>query len=342
MEVVIMYDQEKKKSRGFGFLSFAEEEACCKAVADHFVTIQNKQVEIKRAEPRSNQAQGDRGGLDGAPLEQWGAPPLMANGHHQPGGHPHMLASQAVAHHNPPPPASPYATWGAPQGPPAQPVPQQPQPTAYPTQYGPAQPQVHHVQGPPPSGWGQPPPVAVQAPPHAAAPAPHWGPTHMQTYASPPPAATPQPAPQYQTVYPAVPAAAAPQQHPSAAQQYWGAAPAPGDPYAAQPRSDPYAAYAAPPAAAAPQPGATVAYPYQQYHPHAAMVAAAAAKAPLQPAYAAGPPAGEYYAPATSPPVAYPGSVAPAPTDMATAGGLGPQRPAYGTQPSPYHPYRRT
>lgn len=43
-EVVIMYDQEKKKSRGFGFLSFTEELSREQAVAEHFVNIQNKQV----------------------------------------------------------------------------------------------------------------------------------------------------------------------------------------------------------------------------------------------------------------------------------------------------------
>ena len=43
-EVVIMYDQEKKKSRGFGFLSFETEAARERAVADHFVMVQNKQV----------------------------------------------------------------------------------------------------------------------------------------------------------------------------------------------------------------------------------------------------------------------------------------------------------
>ena len=43
-EVVIMYDQEKKKSRGFGFLSFETEAARERAVAEHFVMIQNKQV----------------------------------------------------------------------------------------------------------------------------------------------------------------------------------------------------------------------------------------------------------------------------------------------------------
>ena len=39
-----MYDQEKKKSRGFGFLSFEDENARERAVAEHFVAIQNKQV----------------------------------------------------------------------------------------------------------------------------------------------------------------------------------------------------------------------------------------------------------------------------------------------------------
>ena len=45
-----MYDQEKKKSRGFGFLSFADESACSKAVAEHFVNIQSKQVNIRSFE----------------------------------------------------------------------------------------------------------------------------------------------------------------------------------------------------------------------------------------------------------------------------------------------------
>ena len=46
-EVVIMYDQEKKKSRGFGFLSFEDEMARERAVAEHFVAIQNKQVKAE-------------------------------------------------------------------------------------------------------------------------------------------------------------------------------------------------------------------------------------------------------------------------------------------------------
>lgn len=65
MEVVIMYDQEKKKSRGisrncnkvvlrfktwffstsgFGFLSFEDEDAVDRCVAEHFVNLNGKQV----------------------------------------------------------------------------------------------------------------------------------------------------------------------------------------------------------------------------------------------------------------------------------------------------------
>lgn len=39
-----MYDQEKKKSRGFGFLSFEGEDAVDRCVIEHFVTVNGKQV----------------------------------------------------------------------------------------------------------------------------------------------------------------------------------------------------------------------------------------------------------------------------------------------------------
>ncbi|KAH9493773.1 DAZ-associated protein 1 [Dermatophagoides farinae] len=55
-EAIIMFDQEKKKSRGFGFLSFDNEESIYKVVAEHFVTINGKQVEVKRAEPQHNKS----------------------------------------------------------------------------------------------------------------------------------------------------------------------------------------------------------------------------------------------------------------------------------------------
>ncbi|XP_055373215.1 heterogeneous nuclear ribonucleoprotein 27C-like isoform X2 [Condylostylus longicornis] len=52
MEIVIMYDQEKKKSRGFGFLSFQDEVSVERITNEHFVNLNGKQVEIKKAEPR--------------------------------------------------------------------------------------------------------------------------------------------------------------------------------------------------------------------------------------------------------------------------------------------------
>lgn len=52
MEIVIMYDQEKKKSRGFGFLAFEDEESVDRCCADHFINLNGKQIEIKRAETR--------------------------------------------------------------------------------------------------------------------------------------------------------------------------------------------------------------------------------------------------------------------------------------------------
>ncbi|KAG5675266.1 hypothetical protein PVAND_005180 [Polypedilum vanderplanki] len=52
MEVVIMYDQEKKKSRGFGFLSFEDDASVERVCTEHYITLNGKQVEIKKAEPR--------------------------------------------------------------------------------------------------------------------------------------------------------------------------------------------------------------------------------------------------------------------------------------------------
>ncbi|XP_024083840.1 heterogeneous nuclear ribonucleoprotein 27C isoform X2 [Cimex lectularius] len=62
MEVVIMYDQEKKKSRGFGFLSFEDEDSVERCVSEHFVNLSGKQVEIKKAEPRDANKMNDNAG----------------------------------------------------------------------------------------------------------------------------------------------------------------------------------------------------------------------------------------------------------------------------------------
>lgn len=58
-DVVIMYDQEKQRPRGFGFLTFDSEEAVEQAVKDHYVDFNGKKIECKRAEPR--QGGGGRG-----------------------------------------------------------------------------------------------------------------------------------------------------------------------------------------------------------------------------------------------------------------------------------------
>ncbi|XP_021968013.1 heterogeneous nuclear ribonucleoprotein 27C isoform X1 [Folsomia candida] len=80
VEVVIMYDQERRRTRGFGFVSFESDDPVERLVAEHFVNVNGKQVEIKRAEPRDG-----RGGVMGR-QSGWGT--MMGNpmGHMPPGG----------------------------------------------------------------------------------------------------------------------------------------------------------------------------------------------------------------------------------------------------------------
>jgi len=62
-EVVIMFDHDKQRSRGFGFLTFDNEESVEQACGQHYVDVNGKQVECKKAEPRG--AGGARGGGSG-------------------------------------------------------------------------------------------------------------------------------------------------------------------------------------------------------------------------------------------------------------------------------------
>lgn len=80
MDVTIMYDQQKKRSRGFGFVSFASEETIDLLVAEHYVTIAGKQVECKRAEPQGGKGggQGGRTPQNFAQIGTWG--PHSMNG----------------------------------------------------------------------------------------------------------------------------------------------------------------------------------------------------------------------------------------------------------------------
>ncbi|KAL0821297.1 hypothetical protein ABMA28_005896 [Loxostege sticticalis] len=177
MEVVIMYDQEKKKSRGFGFLSFEDEMSVERVTQEHFINLNGKQVEIKRAEPRdgSGKLGSGSGGMGGGGMSapgdapqagQWGppaaAPMNLIQGHNgQMGGPPINM-----------PMAGPnimqgYQGWGTSPG-----------QTSY-AGYGAA------GAGAGPGnyqGWGAPP--APQAPPHA----PAWPATNNYTQHTQPPA----------------------------------------------------------------------------------------------------------------------------------------------------------
>uniref|UniRef100_A0A0B7B9M1 RRM domain-containing protein n=1 Tax=Arion vulgaris TaxID=1028688 RepID=A0A0B7B9M1_9EUPU len=80
LDVVIMYDQEKNRPRGFGFLTFDSEEAVETAVKEHYVDFSGKKIECKRAEPRQGGAGrggkamgGGGGGYNGYSGDQnWG------------------------------------------------------------------------------------------------------------------------------------------------------------------------------------------------------------------------------------------------------------------------------
>uniref|UniRef100_A0A286XIB8 DAZ-associated protein 1 n=1 Tax=Cavia porcellus TaxID=10141 RepID=A0A286XIB8_CAVPO len=77
-EVVMIYDAEKQRPRGFGFITFEDEQSVDQAVNMHFHDIMGKKVEVKRAEPRDSKSQAP--GQPGA--SQWGSRvvPSAANG----------------------------------------------------------------------------------------------------------------------------------------------------------------------------------------------------------------------------------------------------------------------
>lgn len=86
-EVVIMYDQEKKKSRGFGFLSFEEESSVEHVTNERYINLNGKQVEIKKAEPRdgsggqnaNNSTVGGAYSKLGNECSHWGPPHAPIN-----------------------------------------------------------------------------------------------------------------------------------------------------------------------------------------------------------------------------------------------------------------------
>lgn len=152
MEVVIMYDQEKKKSRGFGFLSFEDEASVDRVTTEHYITLNGKQVEIKKAEPRDgssnhkmnqdpNQSMssnwgppgpmnGPMSGMMQGPNGQMNAPPMNMMAPNMMGGYQTSWGSQQQNYGYGGPNPTPYNQgqgWGppaqaaaAPQGPPPQ------------------------------------------------------------------------------------------------------------------------------------------------------------------------------------------------------------------------------
>lgn len=52
-DVVLMYDRDSKRARGFGFVSFTSEEPVIKLCQMHFVELDGKTVEIKVAQPKA-------------------------------------------------------------------------------------------------------------------------------------------------------------------------------------------------------------------------------------------------------------------------------------------------
>ncbi|XP_023599079.1 DAZ-associated protein 1 isoform X4 [Myotis lucifugus] len=180
-EVVMIYDAEKQRPRGFGFITFEDEQSVDQAVNMHFHDIMGKKVEVKRAEPRDSKSQ-----VPGQPgASQWGSRvmPSAANGWAgqppptwQQGYGPQGMwvpAGQAIGGYGPPP-----AGRGAPPPPPpftsyivSTPPGGFPPPQGFPQGYG-APPQFSFGYGPPPPPPDQFAPPGVPPPPATPGAAP--------------------------------------------------------------------------------------------------------------------------------------------------------------------------
>ncbi|XP_028818230.1 DAZ-associated protein 1 isoform X1 [Denticeps clupeoides] len=146
-EVVMIYDAEKQRPRGFGFITFEAEQSVDQAVNMHFHDIMGKKVEVKKAEPRDSKAPGPgqlgtgqwgpRGILSAAngwsaqPAQGWqpsyGPQGVWVSAGQPLGGYVPPLPAGRGAPPQPPSPfnaflvtAAPAAGFGAPQGYPQQ------------------------------------------------------------------------------------------------------------------------------------------------------------------------------------------------------------------------------
>ncbi|KAG8184874.1 hypothetical protein JTE90_016985, partial [Oedothorax gibbosus] len=76
-EVILMYDQEKKKPRGFGFLSFEKEDSVKQVCAEHFVKINGRKIECKHAES-SDKKKNSNQNNNTEQQPQWSGPQMGA------------------------------------------------------------------------------------------------------------------------------------------------------------------------------------------------------------------------------------------------------------------------
>lgn len=65
-----MVDRESARSKGFGFVTFADETGCDKCLAIGMVEIEGKQVEVKRAQPRAGRDGNNHQGGPNNPQNQ--------------------------------------------------------------------------------------------------------------------------------------------------------------------------------------------------------------------------------------------------------------------------------
>ncbi len=137
-DAVVMYDHENKRPRGFGFVTFAEEEAVERVFTHGNVqTIADKPIEVKAAVPRDQMPPAPRmhGSYYGPPPQQRGGPGYGGPGPHRPyGGAPPYGPGPGYpppygAYGRPPfngrPPATSYGAYG-PRSPGSGPGPRQP------------------------------------------------------------------------------------------------------------------------------------------------------------------------------------------------------------------------